>query len=254
MGFVFGKQPDTSFINDFAEKGLITGDPEFNFQNRADYTQKLSITAQLIPIRDLTIDVNVDKSFGKMYSELFKDTLGFSGNFARLSPYTSGSFSVSYISFQTLFGKTNPNEVSEIFKTFEEYRKTLSLRLAKLNPYSQSGGVPIPTGDGYYQGYGKYSQDVLLPAFLAAYTKKDPNTVPLIKQSNPNIKSNPFGGILPRPNWRVTYNGLTRIKGMEKVFTNFSVSHGYNSTLSMNSYNSALLFQDPFRIELSWIY
>ena len=35
---------------------------------------------------------------------------------------------------------------------------------------------------------------------------------------------------------------------MEKVFTNFTVSHGYNSTLSMNSYNSALLFQDPFRL------
>jgi cell surface protein SprA len=58
------------------------------------------------------------------------------------------------------------------------------------------------------------------------------------------VRSNPFIGYLPKPNWRLTYNGLTRLKGMEKLFTNFSVTHAYNSTLSMNSFNSALLFQD----------
>ena len=29
------------------------------------------------------------------------------------------------------------------------------------------------------------------------------------------------------------------------MFTNFSLSHAYNSSLSMNSFNSALLFEDP---------
>jgi len=53
---------------------------------------------------------------------------------------------------------------------------------------------------------------------------------------------------LPRPNWRLTYNGLTRLKGMEKLFTSFTITHAYNSTLSMNSYNSSLLFEDPLRI------
>ena len=37
------------------------------------------------------------------------------------------------------------------------------------------------------------------------------------------------------------------IKGLEKIFTNIMIRHGYRSTLSMNSYNSALFFQDPFR-------
>src|SRR5207249_1033908 len=72
-----------------------------------------------------------------------------------------------------------------------------------------------------------------------------PNSVSLLNQRNPNIRSNPFSGILPRPNWRVTYNGLTRIPGMEKIFTNFTISHAYTSNLSMNSFNSALLFSDP---------
>ncbi|RYF98036.1 MAG: cell surface protein SprA, partial [Chitinophagaceae bacterium] len=54
LGFIFGQQPDTNFINKFAQKGWLTGDPNFNYQNRQDYTQKLTITAQLMPIRDLT--------------------------------------------------------------------------------------------------------------------------------------------------------------------------------------------------------
>ena len=89
LAYVFGRQPDTSFINSLAARGLITGDPNFNFQNRQDFNQKLSIVAQLIPVRDLTIDINVDKTFGKIYTELYKDTTpnGYSGNFARLNPY-----------------------------------------------------------------------------------------------------------------------------------------------------------------------
>jgi cell surface protein SprA len=246
--FVLGRQPDTNFINQLAQKGFLTADPNFNYQNRQDYSQKLAINAQFIPIRDLTIDLNLDKTFGKTYSELYKDTIGYTGNFARLNPYTAGSFSVSYISFQTLFEKVKPNEVSETFREFENNRIILSERLASQNPYSKdASGNIIRNADGYYKGYGRYAQDVLLPSFIAAYTGKDPKSVSLVKQSNPDIKSNPFAGIKAKPNWRLTYNGLTRLRGFEKIFTNFTITHGYNSTLSMNSFNSALLFNDPFR-------
>jgi len=70
----------------------------------------------------------------------------------------------------------------------------------------------------------------------------------LIKQTNPNIQSNAFSGVIPKPNWRLTYNGLTRIPGMEKLFTNFAITHGYTSSLSMNSFNSSLLFEDPLML------
>jgi len=246
LGFIFGKQPDTSFINYMAQKGWLTSDSLFNYQNRQDYQQRLSITAQLIPVRDLTVDINFDKTFGKTYSELYKDTLGTGNNFARLNPYASGSFSISYISFQTLFEKIKPNEVSETFRKFQDYRIILSRRLAESNPYWAN----LPASekflpDGFYNGYSRYAQDVLLPAFIAAYTGKDPLSVPLLKQSNPNMRSNPFSGYIPKPNWRVTYTGLTRIPGLERIFTNFTISHAYNGSLSMNSFNSALLFEDP---------
>jgi cell surface protein SprA len=71
--------------------------------------------------------------------------------------------------------------------------------------------------------------------------------VSLIKNSNPRTRSNPFSGIIPKPNWTVTYNGLSRMKGLDKIFTNFTIRHGYHSTFSMNSFNTALLFLDPFR-------
>ena len=247
LGFIFGQQPDTNFINSMAQKGWLTADPLFNFQNRQDYQQRLTVSAQLMPVRDLTIDLNLDKTFGKMYSELYKDTTGTGDHFARLNPYASGSFSISYISFQTLFENIKPNEVSETFQKFQDYRIILSKRLAEQNPYWQS----LPASekflpDGFYNGYSRYAQDVLLPAFIAAYTGKDPLSVALLKQSNPNIRSNPFSGYLPKPNWRITYTGLPRIRGMEKIFTNFTISHGYTGTLGMNSFNSALFFEDPF--------
>jgi len=248
--FVMGRQPDTNYINRFAQKGFFTHNPLLNNLNRQDYNQSLKINAQLIPVRDLTIDVNIDKTFGKTYSELYKDTNTTApGNFARLSPYSSGSFSVSYISFNTLFGKVSPDQVSATFLKFQDYRAVLSERLAKQNPYTTKdpSGNPIKNADGYYEGYGKYAQDVLIPAFIAAYTGKDPNTVALVNNDNEKVSSNPFSGIKPLPNWRITYNGLTRIPGVEKIFSNFTITHAYNSTLSMNSFNSALLYQDPLK-------
>jgi cell surface protein SprA len=244
LKYVLGYQPDTADINRLGSRGLLTRDSLFNQLIQQRYNQKLSLTAQIQPIRDLNIDITLDKTFDKQYSELYKDT-GMNSGLQRYNPYALGSFSISYISYQTLFSKFDPNEVSSTFKQFEANRLLLSQRIKGENPYAQGA---TQTQDGYYEGYGRYAQDVLIPAFIAAYTDKDPNKVTLLKNANPGLKSNPFAGLLPKPNWNITYNGLTRLSGMEKLFTNFTLRHGYNSTLSMNSFNTALLFQDPFRV------
>ncbi|MBD0351276.1 MAG: cell surface protein SprA, partial [Flavisolibacter sp.] len=240
--YIMGYQPDTNDINHFGARGLLTRDSLFNALIQQRYNQRISITAQVSPFRDFNIDVNLDRTFDKQYSELYKDTTGHSG-LQRYNPYATGSFSISYISYQTLFKSFNPNEVSETFKQFEQNRQLLSQRLGQANPYK-----PGVRQDGYYEGYGRYAQDVLIPAFIAAYTDKDPTQVGLLKNNNPNLRANPFSRLLPRPNWNITYSGLSKIKGLEKIFTNFTVRHGYSSTLSMNSFNTALLFQDPFRV------
>jgi len=246
LGYVFGKQPDTAWLSKQAAKGLITRSKDFNFLYAQRYEQKLTITAQIEPIRELMIDLNVDKSFSKNYSELFKDTSSFTtNNFTHNNPLSAGGFNVSYIAFKTLFNKFQPNEISETFKKFQDYRQIISQRVAAANPYWVQSGSVVGT-DGYAKGYGRYSQDVLIPAFIAAYTGKSPNNVALLKQSNPNIQSNPFRSILPKPNWKLTYTGLTKIPALAKIFSMISITHGYTGSLGMNQYTSALLFRDPF--------
>lgn len=246
LDFIFGMQPDTNWLNSKARRGVITMDSTFNSLFQQNFDQRITLTANLEPIRDLNITLNLSKTFSKNYSETFRfiDTsaAGTNPSFMHLNPYTGGGFDVTYIAFKTLFGKFDPNRVSQTFKTFENNRIILSKRLGMANPYSQVQGA-----DGYYYGYGKYAVDVLIPSFIAAYTGQDPNKVSLIKQSNPNIRSNPFRGIMPKPNWKIDFNGLTRIKGMEKIFTSFTLSHGYNANLSMNGFTSALLYQDVSR-------
>jgi cell surface protein SprA len=242
--YIFGYQPDTNWINNFGSKGLLSRDSLISAMIQQRYNQRLNLTAQLSPFRDFTIDVNLDKTFDKQYSELYKDTTGTSG-LTRLNPYALGSFSVSYISYQTLFSKFDPNVVSATFKQFEANRKTLSGKLGSINPYAAGN---IVGADGYVKGYGRYAQDVVIPAFIAAYTNKDPASVKLIKNSNPNLKANPFSGIIPKPNWTLTYTGLSRLPGLDKIFSNVTIRHAYRSTFSMNSFNTALLFTDPLRV------
>jgi cell surface protein SprA len=244
--FILGRQPDTAWLNRAAKRGLITRDSTFNDLFVQSFDQRITASAQLEPVRDLTIDVNIDKTFSKNFSETFKDTTGTGNHFSHLSPYVQGSFSVSYIAFNTLFEKYDPNQVSATFLKFQDYRNVLSKRLGTLNTYNKLQGNPT-SGDGYALGYGKYAVDVLVPAFIAAYTGQDPEKVSLLRQNNANIKSNPFRDIMPKPNWRITYNGLSRIKGLDKVFTDFSLTHAYNASLGMNSFTSALLYQDVSR-------
>jgi cell surface protein SprA len=245
--YIFGYQPDTNWINNFGARGLLSTDTLVSRMIQQRYNQRLNITAQVSPFRDFNIDINLDKTFDKQYSELYKDTSKFDNvGLTRLNPYAMGSFNISYISFQTLFNKFDPNVISETFKTFENNRTILSRKLAGLNPYQ--GGAVDPNDPAYFKGYGRYAQDVVIPAFIAAYTNKDPMSVKLQKNDNPNLRANPFSGLIPKPNWTITYNGLSRIKGLDKIFTNFTIRHGYHSTLSMNSFNTALLFLDPLRV------
>lgn len=244
--YVFGRQPDTTWLNKKAAEGAITRDTLFNLLYQQDFEQRYTITAQLEPIREFTIDVNLQKTFTKQFSELFK-VVDNSNKFNHLSPLANGGFNVSYISFKTLFSKYKPTEVSQLFTKFQDNRIIIANKLAQSNPYWKS--LPLTeqfTSDGFPTGYGRYAQDVLIPSFISAYTGKDPNGAALIKQSNPGIKSNPFSGIKALPNWRVTFTGLTKIPALANAFSNITLTHGYSASLSMNSFTSALLFQDPF--------
>ena len=247
LNFVFGYQPDKKWFDKFAQKGLVTPDTLFNIQAQQQFTQRWDLQAQLEPVNDLRIDLNMTKSFTKTHTELFKN-LTDPPNFEHLSPYDAGGFEITYIAIKTMFGKINTSDgISQTFRNFESYRNTISKRLGAINPYNKDAGIPPtdPKDPTYAYGYTRYAQDVLIPAFLAAYTGKSPDKVSLLKQGNDNVKSNPFSNYIPKPNWSLTYNGLTKLEPFRSFLTNFTVRHAYTGSLSMNSYNTSMYFEDP---------
>ena len=58
-------------------------------------------------------------------------------------------------------------------------------------------------------------------AFLTAYSGGNPN----------NYSLNAFPDV-PKPNWRITYDGLSKIKAFKKYFKTITLSHAYRSSLS----------------------
>jgi cell surface protein SprA len=234
--YTIGYQPDSNWLNQQEKKNYLSRDPAFNMLFRQGFDQKLSARLLIEPIRSMMIDVRLDKTFTKEYSELFKDTsFDFNGPRIHSNPLSAGGFNISYIALNTFFDRHDPNVISDQFILFQNYRTIISNRVAASNGF--------PTNEGNYaKGYGRYAQDVLIPSFIAAYTGQDPKKVNLLNQSNTNIRSNPFSGMLPRPNWSVLYNGLTKVPLLSQLFSNISLSHGYNSNLSMNSFQSSLLF------------
>ncbi len=247
LPFAFGYQPDRYWLEGKGNDNVLTRDSLFNAPFQQQYAQTYSATVNLEPFKDFKIDLTWNKTFNKAYSELFKDTLGGGSEYAHLNPYETGGFSISYIAVQTLFQKSNKSDnLTKAFSDFENNRKVISQRLGLINPYT--GNANAPEDEEYKKGYTRYSQDVLIPAFLSAYTGKDPETYPLLNNETNNIKSNPFKNIFPLPNWRVNYGGLARTKMFKDIFQNFTLNHSYTGTLSMNSFTSALMYRDVYAL------
>lgn len=247
LPFAFGYQPDRYWLEGKGNDNVMTRDSLFNAQFEQQYSQTFNAMVNLEPFKDFKVDLNWNKTFNKGYTELFKDTLGGGNEYAHLNPYENGGFSISYIAIKTMFEKANSIEgSSRAFAEFSNNRKIISERLGIINPYT--AGVRDPNDPEFYKGYNRYSQDVLIPAFLAAYTKKDPKTFPLVNTSNESVRSNPFKNLMPLPNWRINYSGLARTTAFKEIFQSFVLNHSYTGTLSMNSFTSALLYRDVYAL------
>lgn len=237
-GFIFGSQKD---IRDQAiattednnpNNDWIAKAPSLNSPYTRTSSNNLNIRANLEPLPDLKIELTATRTQSKNNSEFFRwklnDTSKVDGSiadrFVHESPIETGNFSMSYMAYRTSFVKNK----DDIFQDFLDARASISARLGAENPNS-NGSVGT-----FAEGYNETSQDVLIPAFLAAYAGKNPNSSTL----------DPFPKI-PLPNWRVTYDGLSKIEAVKKYFKSFTLSHAYRSTYSVGSYQSNLMFYDP---------
>lgn len=235
--FVLGMQPDTNWLNSKAGLGWFTHDTTLNYQFVQNSTKNITGRITVEPLKDVMIDLNFSSNSTLGTTEYFKNT---TDGYQHLNRMQTGTFTVSYVAINTAFIAVDNNGNSPVFNNFEDYRTIISKRWSDLNPYS--AGVFADTLQQYYQGYGPYSQDVLIPAFLAAYTGKDPNTISL---SSPTSH-------FPLPNWRLTYNGLTKLKWAKHIWSSFNVSHAYTSTFSVGAFSSSLDFQGSQGSEFSY--
>ena len=120
------------------------------------------------------------------------------------------------------------------FENFENNRAVISNRIGQIF------GDNAPHDDqevnaGYVRGFGRFQQDVLLPAFLATYSGQDINKVPVLQD---------IRDVMPMPNWKLTYNGLAKLAIFKKIFTSFSLTHGYQSKLTVNSFATDLDYEE----------
>ncbi|RZK65947.1 MAG: cell surface protein SprA, partial [Pedobacter sp.] len=224
FGFVFGSQRDIRMMA--INNGWITADEQQMQLYVNTLREDFQLTSTIEPLRDLKVTLTATKNRTLNYSTNFKyDTQ--SSSFVNMSPNTTGDYSISTITFGTSFKDKSGSTLSSVFNEFMNNRPIISRRLGALNPNS-SGLV-----NGYANGYDKSSQDVVVLAFIAAYTGKDANSSSL--NSLPKI---------PLPNWRLTYSGLTKYPFIADRFSELSLRHGYRSTYSINGFNSLLKYEE----------
>ncbi len=232
LGFAFGLQDEVRF--EAAQRGWLTMYPEFNQSFTQVLNRKLSFTANLEPITDLKIDLNGSRTYATNFSEQYD--VSFDGTYNSRSPYTTGNFAISTIMLRTSF-KQSDELTSSAFDQFRNNRIIIANRLAE--EYYGTTAYPL-NADGYPVGFGKNSQAVLIPSFLAAYTGiglKDHGNGEFAKK----ISFSPFRDI-PLPNWNIKYTGLMKLNFFKEKFKRFSIQHSYKASYTINSFRSNFAF------------
>ncbi|MCB0760282.1 MAG: cell surface protein SprA [Flavobacteriales bacterium] len=234
--FVFGHQ-DTdlygnpvgrseTFVYNAATNGYLISNPYQNQQYSETYNEQWNVRANLEPFQHFKVELTANKQVARNYTSFFRYDDD-AGDFVFDSPVETGNYSATIITWPTAFIKDEDDYNSEVFRTFKTNRLIMSSRLN-----AENYELDQAENNGFYEGWGPTSQSVVIPAFIAAYTGQDPNAVSLDV-----FKSKVL------PNWRVTYDGLTKNKRFKKYFKQFSISHTYRSTLS-TQYITNLNYED----------
>jgi cell surface protein SprA len=224
LPFVFGWQNE-NFADMARDNGWITNDPRLSNPFLLTKSENLNLRATIEPITGIQINITGSrvKSENSREYYVYNDTLGMIDNYGFQQ---EGNFSMSFLSISTAFDKVNAdnNYESKAFEDFKKYRSIISQRLGERRKNEQQG-IYNPGSESFADGYGSASQNVLIPAFLAAYGEYKPNNTPL-----GNFPKIPF------PNWRVNFNKLNQVDFIKKVAKNVNISHSYTSTYTMGSF------------------
>jgi cell surface protein SprA len=195
--------------------------------------ETLSLTAKLEPLPGLKIDLSASRNSTNRNEVYFM--------YDGMPRKITGDFKMTTIGLATAFESPSASNGyhSDAFETFLSNRSVIAARLESL--YGRSTYPTIGFLEGNYFAGQPYdpslgavdhnSTDVLIPAFIAAYTGKSAAKTGL--SAFPSITS-----LLP--NWKLSYDGLMRIPFFYNKFKNFSIDHTYSCTYSVGAFNSYL--------------
>lgn len=226
--FLTGFQ-DRNYAIHAVESGWMTTDTTFNEPYAMTHSESLQIRATLEMFGSLKVDLSAQRNKERSMTEYYVfGSTGFQGVYNHVE---HGSLTITHNAIRTAFRK--PSLKGNL--DYDVYNKFLAARSEISQRRGQSRGNISQNEDGSTVGYGYTSQDVLVPAFLAAYTGHSGHSqfldfLPGLRQMSPN--------------WRVTFSGLNYIPALKSKFRSFELSHSYTSKYTMNSFESNLDWQD----------
>jgi len=229
-GFAFGRQGYDVWgkSNGFNVAELSTANnwlvqnENLNKQFTTTHATTFNARASLEPIKDLTIELKMNRNYGINSGEFYRwntQTSLFEGQ----SKFETATLTYSTVTIGTAFANFNSDYSSQVFQNLLTNRQSISQIIGATNPNASI----LPSG--YYSGYSGSQQEVVLGAFLTAYANGEINS----KSINP-IKNTPL------PNWSVTYNGLSKFPFAKDIIKSFVLRHAYNSTVSVSGMQSNL--------------
>ena len=194
-------------------------------------TDNLTLRATLEPVKDFKIDLSATrtKTTQKSIQYMYEGT-----------PTTqSGAFQMTTISLGSAFeGMGNANSGYRS-KTFEKFVNSLAGFRDRVE--AQYAGTVYPAGSALAGGkfdasrtpVNQYSSDVMIPAFLKAYTSMGGNSLSVFPALSRML-----------PNWTIRYSGLGRLPWLNEHFKSININHSYKSVFAVGSYNSYSTFQE----------
>ena len=227
--FTFGDQADIRY--EAAKNGWLTSFPNFNQPFSKIHNNRLSMSAQWIPYKYLTIDLNMENNYSINNSENFiiQDL-----EYLSLNPNYFGNYGTSTILINTSFKKSD-GILNPIFDKFRNNRIEVAERLNSLSKAPSQN----KDNDGFPSGYGKNNQLVLIGAFFSAYSGKNPNSIDLDPVSRNSL-----------PNWNMKFTGLNNLKSFKKIFQRFTLTHAYRASYTLNNFQSNLDFNSESDFQL----
>ena len=225
LDFAFGLVGD-DYIGRAQENGWLLNSDSVATPATTNTVDEFQLKATVEPLPDLKIDLSASRTMNSAKSIQYM----YVGN-----PTTrTGTFNMTTISLRTAFqsrGNASNGYSSDAFRHFQDYLPIMQQRVE-----ARYAGTEYPAATGMTGTFDPangtvdpYSADVMIPAFLAAYTGGSAHGASL----------DIFPSLLRMlPNWNLSYKGLSNLPWIRDHLKSLTLNHGYKSIYNVGAYNT----------------